>query len=257
METQEIRRLQRLPNNWEVPQELRNRFGSKAGRQRAHELKGHVVILLHHPPKTRAVRRNAVYFWRHNLGEWSCSEGRHGVETIAEHVRKYEKLAESLENQVARAKTTSDWFEVLAVAAPLRRATRNMSDALHAAEQWLPVGAESELREASDAAAEVVRDIELLQEQAQQSVDFLIARQSEIQALAGEAHVDAAYRLNVIAALFLPLATIASVFGMNVPSGMERSSTLFFWTIVVVGVGLGVGVVANVMRLKSWKPDEW
>ena len=132
-----------------------------------------------------------------------------------------------------------------------------MADALHAAEQWLPAGAESELREASDSATEVARDIELLQEQAQQSIDFLLARQSEIQALAGEAHVEAAHRLNIIAALFLPLATIASAFGMNLPSGMERSPALLFWMIVVVGAGMGVAVVGNVMRLKSWKPEEW
>lgn len=257
MVTQEVRRPQRLPNNWEVPQELRSRFGSKTGRQRAHEFKGHVVILLHHPPQARTARRNAIYFWRHSLGEWSCSEGRHGVETLPDHVRKYEDAVESLEKRVASAQSTEDWFAILAVAAPLRRAACNMSDAFHSAQQLMPEGAAAELQEAADAAHEVARDVELLQEQAQHSIDFLLARQNEIQALASEAHVDAAHRLNIIAALFLPLATIASVFGMNVPSGMERASLFIFWLIVMLGVGLGVAVVTSVMRLKSWKPEEW
>lgn len=257
MNAVETRSPQRLPNTWEVPQELRERFGSKAGRQRAHEFEGHVILLLHCVPEQRATRRKAVYFWRHKLGEWSCSEGRHGKETLMEHVSKYEDAVESLESRVAAANSTESWFGILAIVAPLHRAAANMSDALHDAQQHLPDNVRNVLQDAADAAAEVARDAELLQQQAQHSIDFLLARQNEIQALASEAQADATRRLNVIAAIFFPLATIASVFGMNLPSGMERASVMMFWIIVAAGLAMGIAVGAKVMRLKSWKPQEW
>lgn len=257
MDAIETRSPQRLPNTWEVPQELRERFGAKAGRQRAHDFEGHVVLLLHRVPEQGATRRNAVYFWRHKLGEWSCSEGRHGHETLVEHVSKYEDAVEALESRVALAINTEGWFDILATAAPLHRAGVNMADALQAAQQSLPDGARHELQDAADAASEVARDTEMLQQQAQHSIDFLLARQNEMQALASEAQVDAAHRLNVVAAIFLPLATIASVFGMNLPNGMERTTVMMFWTIVIVGLMMGIGVGAKIMRLKSWKPLEW
>ena len=257
MNTIEVQTPQRLPNTWEVPQELRERFGSKAGRQRAQEFEGHLVLSLHHVPEQRAVRRRAVYFWRHKLGEWSCSEGRHGHETIMEHVSKYADAVEFLESRVAVATTTEGWFAILATAAPLHRAAVNMADALHAAQQHLPEGVRNELQDAADSASEVARDTELLQQQAQHSIDFLLARQNEIQALASEAQADAAHRLNVAAAIFFPLATIASVFGMNLPTGMEQASVMTFWIIVAVGLAMGVVVAAKLMRFKSWKPQDW
>lgn len=262
MNATEVRRPQKLPGVWEVPQELRSRFGNKTGRQRAHELHEHLVIMLHLPPQVSnsapgALKRHAVYFWRHNLGEWSCSEGRHGVETLLEHVVKYEDTVESLESRAVAATSTSDWFEILATAAPLRRAACNMADALQSAQHQTPQHVQAELQDATEAAVEVARATELLQEQAQHSIDFLIARQQEVQAAASEVQVETALRLNVIAAVFLPLATIASVFGMNLPNGMENSSRLFFWMIVLLGLGLGVGVGAKLVRLRSWKPAEW
>ncbi len=266
MSTVEVQRQQKLPGTWEVPQELRERFGNKSGRQRSHEFHEHLVIMLHLPPRideststlsARPQKRHAVYFWRHNLGEWSCSEGRHGVETLLEHIIKYEDAVESLEGRAVAATSTSDWFEILAVVAPLRRNACNMADALQSAQQHVPQHVQAELQDATDAAIEVARDAELLQEQAQHSIDFLLAQQQETQALASEAQVETAYRLNVIAAVFLPLATITSVFGMNLPNGLENSSRLFFWLVIFLGLGLGLGIGAKLVRLRSWKPAEW
>ena len=259
MNTIEVQRQQKLPGTWEVPQELRNRFGNKTGRQRAHEFREHLVVMLHLPPSfdesaARTQKRHAVYFWRHNLGEWSCSEGRHGAETLLEHVVKYEDAVESLESRAGAATSTNDWFEILAVVAPLRRAACNMADALQSAQHHVPQNVQAELQDATDAAIEVARDTELMQEQAQHSIDFLLAQQQETQARAGEAQVETAYRLNVIAAVFLPLATITSVFGMNLPSGMENSSRMFFWLVVLTGLGIGIGIGATLMRRRSLKP---
>ena len=47
MNTIEVQRQQKLPGTWEVPPELRDRFGNKSGRQRAHEFHEHLVIMLH------------------------------------------------------------------------------------------------------------------------------------------------------------------------------------------------------------------
>ena len=40
-----------LPATWEVPAEFRSRLGEKAGRQRAMMAEGHLLLVLHAPPK--------------------------------------------------------------------------------------------------------------------------------------------------------------------------------------------------------------
>ena len=58
----------------------------------------------------------------------------------------------------------------------------------------------------------------------------------------------AGHRLNLLAALALPLMAVASVFGMNLPSGLEGGGTAAFWVIVGASLLLGAAVYAATPR---------
>jgi len=47
------------------------------------------------------------------------------------------------------------------------------------------------------------------------------------------------HRLNILAAVFLPLTAIAALFGMNLNSGIDGSSTFTFWLVSVGAIALG------------------
>jgi hypothetical protein len=52
---------------------------------------------------------------------------------------------------------------------------------------------------------------------------------------------EAAQRLNLLVALFLPLTAVASVFGMNLPSGLESAAApLLVWFVLVAEVVVGL-----------------
>jgi Mg2+ and Co2+ transporter CorA len=48
------------------------------------------------------------------------------------------------------------------------------------------------------------------------------------------------HRLNILAAIFLPLATISSVLGMNLTHGWEHREHSVFWIAVAIGVFAGL-----------------
>ena len=63
-----------LPPLWKVPQEFRNRLGEQAGRQRVMFCDGHLLLVLHRPPKEDEVQRKGRFFWRSPDGTWTSSE---------------------------------------------------------------------------------------------------------------------------------------------------------------------------------------
>ena len=70
------------------------------------------------------------------------------------------------------------------------------------------------------------------------------AREAEVQSQASKEALKASHRLNALAALFLPLTAITSLFSMNFEHGLEHSPT-FFWLIFAGGVAMG-------FVMKSW-----
>ena len=74
----------------------------------------------------------------------------------------------------------------------------------------------------ADHAGDAARTCKLLQADARNSLDFLITRQGEIQAAHSRETERAGHRLNVMAAIFLPLTDVSSVFGMNLQSDRKN-----------------------------------
>jgi Mg2+ and Co2+ transporter CorA len=72
-------------------------------------------------------------------------------------------------------------------------------------------------------------------------LEYAVARRAEEQARSSHAMAVSAHRLNLLAAFFFPLATLAAVFGMNLPHGLENVSPPIPF-LATLGVGLVMGL---------------
>ena len=124
-----------------------------------------------------------------------------------------------LENAENLAVTATEYHTVLEQIAPVLRTSRGLHRALQQAREMLK--SERELINLRDQSAGIERNAELLLQDAQFGLNFTVARQAEAQAAASRQMAAAAHRLNLLAALFLPLTALTSLFGMEIPSGMK------------------------------------
>src|SRR5258705_279200 len=84
-----------------------------------------------------------------------------------------------------------------------------------------------------DPAGEVERAVELLHGDVRNGLDFTIAHQAERQAEQAHGMAVAGYRLNLLAALFVPITALGSVFGMHLAHGLDAWATpAHFWGVV-------------------------
>lgn len=201
---------------------------------------GHLLLVLHKAPQKDARERQGVFFWRKPDGEWEFSGRGRGLPALRKHLEEYGSAEEQLDRAYDRAQTAQDYFEILEAIAPLQRAAQNLHGTLQAARE--AISSDRDIIDLRDRAAEIERTLELLWGDAKNAIDFKIAKQAEEQANLSLQSVNAAHRLNILAAIFFPLTAISCVFGMNVPSGFEGSSVGLFWLIFLTGIILGVFV---------------
>jgi hypothetical protein len=112
-----------------------------------------------------------------------------------------------------------------------------MHQALQAAREAVPE--EALLIEMRDSASDVERNFDLLLEDIRNAIHYRTVREGEEQARLGREEVRAGHRLNILAALFLPITAIASLFGMNLPDGQTGP---MFWLVLLIGLGLGAAL---------------
>ena len=243
-----------LPQMWNVPRVFRDRLGETAGRQRIMYAEGHLLIILHQVPKADETERGARLFWRTPEGQWQSNNLGPGIGALQKHLAEYGDAVEELDRDEERADSADDYFRILRWLAPLRRSTRNLYDTLQQARET--VAEEPDLIVCRDRAYGIQRAAELLQSDTQSALDCDIARRMEEQAQSSYRMSLAAHRLNVLAAIFLPIATIASIFGMNLGHGLEEA--LVPWPFVLIlGLGIGLGflikaaIVENIDRPRS------
>ena len=228
-----------IPRDWTIPEKLRARLGDEVGRQRAMLADGHLLLVLHEPPKAEDPERKGRLFWRSPTDKWDSSSLGGGEQALIRHVKEFNVIIDKLEDQVQNANEANDYFLALKQITPLQRSVRNMTKALQEARELLPT--ERELIIARDRANTLERACELLHADATNGLDFTIARQGEEMAKASTALANAGHRLNLMAALFLPVSAIASIFGMNLKHGLEGITTpLLFWGVLIIGVIIGL-----------------
>ena len=232
-----------VPSTWEMPAEIVERLGKKVGRQRAMEEQEHLLLLLHAPPQPGQDEREARVFWRPPDGAWKASKGK-GAKALAEHVAEYQTAIDALESEEDKASSAEDYFRALERANPLARACRNLHAALQQARDMVPE--DPDLISARDDAYALERNAELLVADIRNAFDLYVAKKTEQMTRSGHEMAVAGHRLNTLAALFLPTATLAAVLGMNLQHGMETAAAPGpFVAAMISGVVLGLAV-------KSW-----
>lgn len=242
----------RMPSDWRVPEVLVRRLGDGTGRQRAMEADGHLLLVLHAPPRAGEPERTGRLFWRDPAGNWRSTLSGEGTTALRRHVAEFADRTEKLEGGWQKASSARDYFLLLREIAPLYRTSRNLHATLQKARETM--SADLDLLNARDQAGEVERALELLQADAKNGLEFTVAHQAEEEARRSFEMAVSAHRLNLLAAAFFPIATLAAVFGMNLPHGMEGWSTpAHFWGII--GLGMAWGLVLALLIARKPRPS--
>ena len=213
---------------------------------------GHLLLVLHTPPKADENTRVARFYWRKPDGNWLGSEPAAGAPTIAKHLEDYTQMLEKIDHALDSAVLARDYFAVLSHLSPLLRSVRNLHKTLQEARDasGLP-----EVIAHRDRAYELERMAELLYEDAKNGLDFATARRAEEQAFASHRMEISAHRLNMLAAFFFPLATLSAILGVNLEHGLSLlPAPQPFYIFVAVGVLLG-GVLSLFVSINISSPD--
>lgn len=234
-----------VPEDWNVPSAIRVRLGEKAGKQRAMFADGHLLIILHKVPRPNVLEREGAYFWRDPSGRWLATVPGDGIAALRQFVESYDAAVDKLEEQFHHARQTSEHFPILQHIVRVSRASRHVYEALQKARE--AVKDSRDLIDLRDRASEIDRASDLLHTDVKNALDYAIARENEAQTRASNELSRMGHRLNTLAAWFLPLTALASVFGMNYASGFDRESPGVFWTVLIVGVATG-------FALRTWLP---
>jgi len=228
-----------VPETWKVPEALRSRLRESVGRQRAMFADGHLLLILHAPPRADQPQRAARLFWRAPDGTWQSTTGP-GIESLQRHLAEYRQAIEKLDEAEDLADRANEFLRILEEIAPLRRAARHLHDALQQAREM--AGNDSDLILCRDRAYALSRQAELVQSDTQSGLDCAVARRAEEQAESSQRMAISSHRLNVLAAIFFPIVTISSIFGMNLSHGLENApfGAGLFWLTVAGGIALGL-----------------
>jgi hypothetical protein len=233
-----------LPAVWQVPQEFHDRLGSHVGRQRVMQADQHLLLVLHAPPKPDETQRVGRFFWRDNHGTWSSNDLGGGIVALNKHLDEYETALATLFLQEDEAKSADDYFDVLVSLSPVRRAAINLHQVLQEARKAFPNY--HEIIDARDRAYTIERNVELLTTETKDALDLTVARRAEEQTRASERMAIASHRLNILAAIFFPIATVVAIFGIDLETlsaliGRDRQSVVDGGLLVPLLLGLIVG----------------
>lgn len=236
-----------LPAGWEVPDRFRQRLGKTVGRQRPMVAEGHLLLVLHAPPSTEDAQRVGRFFWRAADGTWKSNALGNGIAALGKHLDEYETLIAALDRQEEAATTAEDYFAVLERLGPLSRSARNQHHVLQEARQTCPEHAD--LIDVRDRAYAIERSAELLYGETKNSLDFLIAHRAEEQARDSRRMAEAAYRLNILAAVFLPIVAVTAILGIDLGTmatllGYDVRSFVAEGRAVVICLGLILAALA-------------
>lgn len=227
-----------LPYDWEVPEVFRQRLGEKAGKQRVMTADGHVLLVLHKVPAASENHREGVLFWRKPDGQWQSTGRGDGLYALRKHVEAFAEAVDLLDDRCEGAVCAADYFAVLSAVVPLHRTIGHTYQALQGARE--AVSDDRELILLRDRAGEIERTADLLHHEATNGMNFRMAQRSEELTASSHDLARAGHRINLLAAIFLPLTAITSVFSMSLRSGLERFSPALFWIVLATSVGVGL-----------------
>lgn len=231
-----------LPDDWTVPEALRRRVGSAIGRQRAMIAEGHALLLVHRPPRAGERERRGLVLHRDPSGEWRGAPGPSGPLALRAAVDAYATRLAELEDRLARASSPRDRFAVIREARPLSRAARNFHAALQELRTAIPE--DDALLVARDRAYDLERETGALFEEASAALQLGLAEDADEQSSASARIAAESHRLNLLAAICLPVTALGSVLGMNLETGLEHVPGPWLF-LVVVASALGTGLALH------------
>ncbi len=235
-----------IPHNWQVPDVFRERMGSQAGRQRCMAHGGHLLVIVHELPDPETPgKREARLFWRRPDGSWQAdSAGPPTIAPLRAHVERYLEAALALETRGDHAASADEWFALVQAASPSLRSARNLHRALQEARE--AAKSDRDLITVRDLAGDAERAFELVHAHAQQGLEYTVARRAEEQAQGAQHMLEAAHRLNMIAAVFLPVTAVATLLGMNLRHGLEDwPAPWTFWITLGLAFIFGLWIKAS------------
>ncbi|MDX1946405.1 MAG: hypothetical protein SFU86_13475 [Pirellulaceae bacterium] len=241
-----------LPATWEnVPEVFQQRLGEKAGRQRAMSADGHLLLVLHRPPKKNEPHRQARLLWRKPDGTWQASDGASGPAALGRHLAEFGEVLERYDRQEDNAQSVADLFGILEGVSPLSRSIRNLHATLQDAREKVPD--DRDLINFRDRAYELERTADLLVGDVRNALEFATAKKAEEQAAHTHQMAVAAHRLNLLAAFFFPIATLSAVFGSGLAHPLERllPPPLAFFAVLLAGLTLGIGLLLFLLGMSS------
>ncbi len=240
-----------IPDTWRIPAQLTARFGDSAGRQRAMQAEGHLLLVLHEPPRRNDSERRAKLLWRAPNGTWACNTDGSVSDLLKKHTASFAERAEDLETKMQEASCADDYFFLLQTIAPLHRSSRNLHATLQQARDL--VTEDRDIIVARDLAGDIERTFELLHQDAKNGLDYTVARKSELQSQQSYEMALSAHRLNILAAIFFPITALSSIFAMNPALAPETLlHTPIFWTVLGAGSLTGLLLSRSIMH----KPEE-
>ena len=239
-----------LPPSWTVPNEFRRRLGDQAGRQRLMAAEGHLLLVLHAPPSADSAQRQGRFYWRDAAGRWTPSGASPAQPGVGDMLREYERAIEALQQEEDKAQSARDYFDLLNWLNPLVRAARNLHQTIQEAREAAPE--DRSLILWRDRAYVISRSAELLHNDAKNALDFAVAQRAEEEAVSSRRAATAAHRLNILVACFFPIATLATIFGMELNNGLgdldRQHAPLPMLAILAVGLLLGVVLMLFINR---------
>lgn len=205
-----------LPLTWNVPETFRKRLGTTAGSQRAMEADGHLLLVVHLPPKPNERARRGRLLWRDAEGNWRGSDTGSGPMAVRKHLEQYATEIEEFDKAEAAALTADDYLPLMEGLAPLLRSAR---------------------------------DADLLSTDTKHGMEVAMIRRAEAQARASERIAVAANRFNLLVAFFFPIGMLGAVFGVNLQNGLEGIPPPWpIVTLVIAGILCGLFLAIHVSR---------
>ena len=127
-----------LPATWQLPAAIRNRLGKCVGRQRPMAAEGHLLLVLHAPPKPEEAERTGGSSGATRRASGCPRIWGRASAALAVHIDEYEDAIARLDRKEAKATTVDEYFQVLEQLTPIHRSVRNLYDVLQEARQLCP-----------------------------------------------------------------------------------------------------------------------
>ena len=236
-----------IPGGWQLPDEFRQRLGSTAGRQRLMQSDSDLLLVLHEVPDADEVSRRGVLYWRDESGQWKASDGSPGQVALQQHLQRFAARLEEFDQLEHAAQTADEYSRLLEGLAPIARSLRNLLEVFEEARKAVPT--DRSLIDHRDRAYELSRWAELMYDDAKNSMDVAVVRRAEEQASASHRMMVSAHRLNVLAALFFPFATLGAIFGTTLTDNWTWSRSAGpFVIFLVLGLICGAFLALFISR---------